>query len=72
MIGSRSARQVDDGGWMDREKAAAQDSPSGKTQPARRKLPYEPPRILTDEAFEQISLACTQKPSSGVTKKNFT
>lgn len=27
----------------------------------RRKLPYEPPRVLSDEAFEQISLTCTVK-----------
>ena len=39
----------------------------GETKPARR--PYQPPRILTDEAFEQISLACSTK--MGV-KKNFT
>lgn len=35
----------------------------------RAKQPYEPPRVLTDEAFEQISLACTKKFGS---KKNFT
>jgi hypothetical protein len=34
-----------------------------------RRAPYEPPRIMTDEAFEQISLACTTKMG---TKKNFT
>ena len=39
----------------------------GEAKPARR--PYQPPRILTDEAFEQISLACSTK--NGV-KKNFT
>jgi len=33
------------------------------------KQPYEPPRVLTDEAFEQISLACMMKFGS---KKNFT
>ena len=33
------------------------------------KRPYEPPRILTDEAFEQLSLACTTKLGL---KKNFT
>ena len=34
-----------------------------------KKKPYEPPRVLTDEAFEQLSLACTTKMG---TKKNFT
>jgi hypothetical protein len=29
----------------------------------------KPPRVLTDEAFEQLSLACTTKMGS---KKNFT
>jgi hypothetical protein len=37
--------------------------------PAKKKKPYEPPRVLTDEAFEQLSLACTTKMG---TKKNFT
>jgi hypothetical protein len=35
----------------------------------RTKAPYERPRILTDEAFEQISLACMTKIGA---KKNFT
>lgn len=35
--------------------------------PGRR--PYEAPRVLTDEAFEQISLACTAKMT---THKTFT
>lgn len=33
------------------------------------KRPYEPPRVLSDEAFEQLSLACMMKFG---TKKNFT
>ena len=37
--------------------------------PTKARLPYEPPRVLTDEAFEQISLACSKKFGS---KKNFT
>ena len=37
--------------------------------PPKPKRPYEPPRVLTDEAFEQLSLACTTKAG---TKKNFT
>jgi len=37
--------------------------------PPRKKKPYEAPRVLTDEAFETISLACSLK--MGV-KKNFT
>ena len=41
---------------------------SGASARAKKK-PYEPPRILTDEAFEQISLACMTKFG---TKKNFT
>ena len=36
----------------------------------KKKLPYEPPRVLTDEAFEQISLACSIK--HGQKQKNFT
>ena len=35
----------------------------------KKKLPYEPPKVLTDEAFEQISLACSIKHGG---KKNFT
>jgi hypothetical protein len=37
--------------------------------PGKTKRPYEPPRVLTDEAFEQLSLACTTKLGP---KKNFT
>ena len=37
--------------------------------PRQGKRPYEPPRVLTDEAFEQIALACNSKMT---TKKNFT
>jgi hypothetical protein len=40
-----------------------------KHAPKRTKAPYERPRVLTDEAFEQISLACSMKFG---TKKNFT
>lgn len=37
--------------------------------PPRAKKPYVPPRVQTDEAFEQLSLACSTK--MGI-KKNFT
>jgi len=42
------------------------DAPRPKT-----KRRYEPPRVLTDEGFEQISLACTSARKM-TTKKNFT
>jgi hypothetical protein len=43
--------------------------PQPNQPPPKRKRPYEPPRVLTDEAFEQLSLACSTKIG---TKKNFT
>jgi hypothetical protein len=52
------------------ERGVDQSDRKKSEQPGRRaKAPYEPPRILTDEAFEQISLACMTKIG---TKKNFT
>ena len=46
------------------------DRPDDAEKPApKKKLPYEPPRVLTDEAFEQISLACSTKHGKN---KNFT
>jgi hypothetical protein len=42
--------------------------PPGQSPP-KPKRPYEPPRVLTDEAFEQLSLTCSSKMG---TKKNFT
>jgi hypothetical protein len=53
---------------VDRARGNAADGP-GDRAPQRAKRPYEPPRVLTDEAFEQISLACRTKTG---TKKNFT
>ena len=43
--------------------------PQPSQSPPKQKRPYEPPRVLTDEAFEQLSLACSTKMG---TKKNFT
>lgn len=45
------------------------DEQSKERERQRPKLPYEAPRILTDEAFEQISLLCDTKHG---THKNFT
>jgi hypothetical protein len=53
---------------MDRPELTENDQSDNEAS-AEGKAPYEPPRVLTDEAFEQISLACTMK--FGV-KKNFT
>ena len=55
----------------DDERGARDDSPgtSSARAPAGAKKPYEPPRVLTDEAFEQIALSCSMKMT---TKKNFT
>lgn len=50
------------------EKQRSEERP-GQPAPAKPKRPYEPPRIVSDEAFEQLSLACSTKLG---TKKNFT
>ena len=39
--------------------------------PPPKKRRYDPPRVLTDEAFEQISLACSAARKM-TAKKNFT
>lgn len=52
---------------VDRREDANRPTPERSDAPVRR--PYEPPRVLTDEAFEQLSLACMMKFG---TKKNFT
>lgn len=53
---------------MDRDELKANESDERESSGEAR-APYEPPRVLTDEAFEQISLACGRKFG---TKKNFT
>ena len=55
---------------MDRADESTDPGRRGSGQP-RTKRPYAPPRVLTDEAFEQISLACTNAQKM-TTKKNFT
>jgi len=37
--------------------------------PPRKKRPYQPPRIVSEDAFEQLALACSSKKGS---HKNFT
>jgi len=54
---------------VDRVRGNAANNPGDERASQRAKRPYEPPRVLTDEAFEQISLACRTKTG---TKKNFT
>ena len=45
------------------------NEPVARARVEKTRRPYESPRVLTDEAFEQISLACSMK--MGV-KKNLT
>ena len=55
---------------MDRANESKEAGGPDSGQP-RAKRPYAPPRVLTDEAFEQISLACAPGLKM-TTKKNFT
>jgi hypothetical protein len=51
------------------DRSKQRDTPRDEPGRPGAKRPYERPRVLTDEAFEQISLACSMKFGA---KKNFT